>query len=218
MDSHRRHVAARLAAGLGRHPQRDPDDLGAVLGDLHRHGLEPLVERGCAHALHQTDRRSRVLGGRQRRREFQLRRRSVYGSTGSVHLNAPIVGMAATPDDGGYWLLASDGGIFAFGDRLLYGSTGGMHLNAPIVSMTPTPDGGGYWLVGSDGGIFSFGDAGFYGSTGGMPLDKPIVGMASTIDGKGYGSWPPTVASSPSAMPTSSARPVDCRSRAPSWA
>ncbi len=38
-----------------------------------------------------------------------------YGSTGSLHLNQPIVGMAATPDGGGYWLVAADGGIFSFG-------------------------------------------------------------------------------------------------------
>ncbi len=109
-----------------------------------------------------------------------------YGSTGSLHLNAPIVGMAATPDDAGYWLLASDGGIFSFGDAVFYGSTGGMHLNAPIVAMAPTPDGGGYWLVASDGGIFAYGDANFYGSTGGTALDRPIVGMAATTDGLGY--------------------------------
>ena len=35
---------------------------------------------------------------------------------GGKPLNTPIVGMAATPDGGGYWLVASDGGIFSFGD------------------------------------------------------------------------------------------------------
>ena len=39
------------------------------------------------------------------------------------HLNKPIVGMAATPDGDGYWLVASDGGIFSFGDAAFYGST-----------------------------------------------------------------------------------------------
>jgi len=34
------------------------------------------------------------------------------GSTGGMELNKPIVGMAATPDGKGYWLAASDGGIF----------------------------------------------------------------------------------------------------------
>ena len=101
-------------------------------------------------------------------------------------LAKPIVGVSATPDGGGYWLVASDGGIFAFGDAQFYGSTGAIHLNKPIVGMAPTGDGGGYWLVASDGGIFSFGDAAFYGSTGGIRLNQPIVGMAATPDGGGY--------------------------------
>ena len=67
--------------------------------------------------------------------------------------------MAATPDGGGYWLVASDGGVFSFGDAQFHGSTGGIALNKPIVGMAATPDGGGYWLVASDGGVFSFGDA-----------------------------------------------------------
>ncbi len=86
----------------------------------------------------------------------------------------------------GYWLVASDGGIFSYGDATFYGSTGGMALNKPIVGMASTPDGKGYWLVASDGGIFSYGDATFYGSTGGITLNKPVVGMAPTSDGKGY--------------------------------
>ncbi len=86
----------------------------------------------------------------------------------------------------GYWLVASDGGIFTFGDAGFYGSEGGQHLNQPIVGMATTPDGKGYWLVASDGGIFTFGDAGFYGSQGGQHLNQPIVGMATTPDGKGY--------------------------------
>ena len=76
--------------------------------------------------------------------------------------------------------MASDGGIFNFGDAGFYGSMGAHHLNQPIVGMASTPDGGGYWLVASDGGIFNFGDAGFYGSMGAHHLNQPIVGMAST--------------------------------------
>ncbi len=92
-----------------------------------------------------------------------------------------------TPLDGmGYWLAATDGGIFNFGSATFYGSTGATHLNKPIVGMAATPDGKGYWLVASDGGIFGFGDANFYGSTGAIHLNQPIVGMAATPDGKGY--------------------------------
>ncbi len=85
-----------------------------------------------------------------------------------------------------YWLVASDGGIFAFGGAPYYGSTGGMVLNKPVVGMASTPDGGGYWLVASDGGVFSYGDAGFYGSTGSMVLNRPVVGMAAVPGGGGY--------------------------------
>ncbi len=86
----------------------------------------------------------------------------------------------------GYWIVASDGGIFSYGTAGFYGSTGAITLNKPIVGMADTPDGNGYWLVASDGGIFSYGDASFHGSTGAITLNKPIVGMASTPDGNGY--------------------------------
>jgi ribosomal protein L24E len=86
--------------------------------------------------------------------------------------------MASRPQGDGYWLVASDGGIFSFGSAPFLGSTGAMKLNQPIVGMTPTSTGSGYWFVASDGGIFTFGDAGFFGSTGAMKLNKPIVGMA----------------------------------------
>ena len=41
-----------------------------------------------------------------------------------VTLNKPIVGMAATVDGRGYWLVASDGGIFSYGDAPFFGSPG----------------------------------------------------------------------------------------------
>ena len=75
--------------------------------------------------------------------------------------------------------MASDGGLFAFGDAAFYGSMGGQPLNEPIVGIAATPDGGGYWEVASDGGLFAFGDAKFYGSMGGQPLNEPVVGMAT---------------------------------------
>jgi len=86
--------------------------------------------------------------------------------------------MAATPDGRGYWLVATDGGIFAFGDAGFFGSTGSIHLNEPIVGIATSPTGNGYWIDASDGGVFSFGDTKFWGSMGGLPLNKPMVGMS----------------------------------------
>jgi hypothetical protein len=107
---------------------------------------------------------------------------------GAQSLVAPIVGMAPFINrygTEGYWLVARDGGVFAFGATGFYGSMSGHHLNAPVVGMATGPGVAGYWLVASDGGVFSF-DLPFYGSMGGHHLNAPIVGMASTPDGGGY--------------------------------
>ena len=84
----------------------------------------------------------------------------------------------------GYWMAASDGGIFSY-DAPFFGSMGGKPLNAPIIGITADPKTGGYWEVASDGGLFAF-NAPFFGSMGGKPLNKPVVGMVATPDGGGY--------------------------------
>jgi hypothetical protein len=108
-----------------------------------------------------------------------------YGDPSAQKLPAKIVGFSETPDGKGYWLVGTDGSIYAYGDAVNDGSMGGKHLNYPIVGMAASPT-GGYWLVASDGGIFSFGGAKFHGSTGNIHLNKPIVGIAATDDGRGY--------------------------------
>jgi len=110
----------------------------------------------------------------------------LLGSTASIHLNQPVVGIAATPSGNGYWMTATDGGIFNFGDARFLGSTGSIRLNQPIVGIAATRSGNGYWLVASDGGIFNYGDARFLGSTGSIRLNQSIVGMAPTPSGNGY--------------------------------
>jgi lipoprotein-anchoring transpeptidase ErfK/SrfK len=104
-----------------------------------------------------------------------------------MRLNAPVVGMASTPSGNGYWLVASDGGIFTFGDAHFYGSTGAMRLNAAVVGMARDGSGHGYWLAGSDGGVFTFGDAHFRGSAAGqVPADRHVVQLVGMPDGNGY--------------------------------
>jgi hypothetical protein len=39
-----------------------------------------------------------------------------------INVNAPIVGIAGTPSGKGYWLVAADGGVFAFGDAPMLGN------------------------------------------------------------------------------------------------
>ena len=103
------------------------------------------------------------------------------GDLHGVRLNAPVVGIAATPSGKGYWLAAADGGVFTFGDARFYGSAGNLHLNAPIVGIASA--GNGYWLAAADGGVFTFGGARFYGSAGSLQLNAPIVGIAAAPRG-----------------------------------
>jgi len=56
----------------------------------------------------------------------------VYNGIAAAPARVHIAAAQAT----GYWLVASDGGIFAFGDAHFFGSTGSIHLNKPIVAMT----------------------------------------------------------------------------------
>jgi L,D-transpeptidase-like protein len=82
--------------------------------------------------------------------------------------------MSATPDGGGYRMVAADGGIFDFGDAAFYGSGTGGSLTAPVVGMAARP--GGYWIA--------------YGATG--PLTT-VLGQEEVLAGLGYGalSWSP---------------------------
>jgi Peptidase A4 family len=122
-----------------------------------------------------------------------------YGSTGSLHLQRPVVGIVPTFDHAGYWLDASDGGVFSYGDTQFYGSIPGLglhpaasglpnSLNAPIVGMVPSFDDNGYFMVGSDGGVFAFGDAHFAGSCPGI---GGCAGSAVAVmpDATGNGYW-----------------------------
>jgi hypothetical protein len=93
---------------------------------------------------------------------------------------------ALTTSGPGYWMTASDGGVFSFGNSQFYGSTGSIKLNQPIVAMAATARRKGYWFVAQDGGIFNYGDARFFGALGNVKLPAPIAGMAAMPDGQGY--------------------------------
>jgi hypothetical protein len=120
-----------------------------------------------------------------------------YGSTGSLHLQRPVVGMTPTTNRSGYWLVASDGGVFSF-NAGYFGSIPGLgiapagssavnRLNAPVVGMVPSSDDGGYFMVASDGGVFAFGDAKFEGSCPGIGgCSGQAVAVMPDASGNGY--------------------------------
>lgn len=94
---------------------------------------------------------------------------------------------APAPAPAGYWLVASDGGVFSFG-RPFLGSTGGRVLNQPVVAMASTPDGQGYYFAARDGGVFAFGDARFQGSVPGLH-EKVNDVVALAVDPGTGGYW-----------------------------
>jgi hypothetical protein len=100
-------------------------------------------------------------------------------------LNAPIVGMVPSHDQGGYFMVASDGGVFAFGDAHFAGSCPGIGGCAgAAVAVMPYASGNGYWLITRTGLLYSFGDAPYLGAPG--PQSSPITSAAATPSGHGY--------------------------------
>jgi hypothetical protein len=66
--------------------------------------------------------------------------------------------MAPTPDGRGYWLVASDGGVFTFGDAAFYGSAADTPGD-PVQQLIPIRSGQGYWIVQQSGTEVALGDA-----------------------------------------------------------
>jgi hypothetical protein len=100
-------------------------------------------------------------------------------------LDAPVVGMVPSADGGGYFMVASDGGVFAFGDARFAGSCpaiGG--CVGAAVAVMPDATGNGYWVVTQSGLVYAFGDAPYDGAPG--PQSVPITAAVRTPDGRGY--------------------------------
>ena len=111
-----------------------------------------------------------------------------HGDETTAHAahNGTPVGIVGSRDGAGYFVVDSDGGVFAFGDAVFKGSEGGRLLNAAVVGMASSADGSGYWLAAADGGVFAFGDAAFGGSMGGVLLQAPVVAITAENPGSGY--------------------------------
>ena len=117
--------------------------------------------------------------------------------------------MAATPDGKGYWLVASDGGIFSFGDAASTGPPGyaPQQAHRRHGRRRPTARATGWWPPTAAS------------STSGTPPSTDRRGHAPRTAHRGHGGrrptagatgwWPPTAASSTTATRPSTARPAD---------
>lgn len=107
-----------------------------------------------------------------------------YGSpSASRYHGSSVTGMAASSDGGGYWLLTTAGGVFAYGDaRRLPGP----RLSAPVRGIVTAPR-GGYWLYSAFGNVYPARGTAWYGSPATRGFrGATITGMAATPDGRGY--------------------------------
>ena len=127
------------------------------------------------------------LLGRRRNGGLHLRRRALLRLDRGRPLNAPVVGDGPDARRGRLLAVASDGGIFSFGDARFYGSTGAMRLNRPVIGMAATPTGRGYWLVGFRRGDLHLRRRPVLRFDGcGAPATSRSSAWRRTPDGRGY--------------------------------
>ena len=98
---------------------------------------------------------------------------------------AAFVDLVYTPNQSGYWIVSSDGKVFAI-DAAHHGHLPAMIAGETVVAMASTPDGGGYWLFSSAGRVFVFGNATHFGDMTGIALAAPVIDGVALDDGSGY--------------------------------
>jgi hypothetical protein len=127
-----------------------------------------------------------------------------HGSSGQVNPGLPaggansfsvsdIVGIASSPDGGGYLMVGADGGVFAFGDAGYHGSSGQVNPGLPaggansfvpssnIVGIALGSGANGYWMLDKTGHTYAFNETYFTNVS-----NSSMSSIASTPDGGGY--------------------------------
>jgi hypothetical protein len=62
-----------------------------------------------------------------------------HGSLPGEHISTnDIVGIALTPDDGGYYMAGADGRVFAFGDATNMATPASLASNLPVAGIATT--------------------------------------------------------------------------------
>ena len=117
---------------------------------------------------------------------------------GTVPAAAPAEPPALTPPTpaeprnatgrSGYWMLGSDGRVYAFGGTAHRGEATPHLAGTVAVDLEPTSTGDGYWIVDSAGRVYAFGDARHHGSADADRLtgDERVTSLSATRTGNGY--------------------------------
>ena len=102
---------------------------------------------------------------------------------------APALAYAAPgPVRSGYWMLGSDGRVYAFGDAAHRGDATAHLPGSGAVDLEPTPSHDGYWIVDAAGRVHAYGDAGHHGSAdaGRLAAGERVTSLSTTRTGRGY--------------------------------
>jgi hypothetical protein len=122
----------------------------------------------------------------------------MLGRTGAIYpfgSNALRFGAGATstavdldiaPSGYGYWIVDSQGRVFASGDARSYGNAPALAPGDSVTSISRTASGKGYWLFTAHGRVYPFGDARFYGDMSASHLNGTVVDSVRTASGGGY--------------------------------
>ena len=112
----------------------------------------------------------------------------------------------------GYFIVAGDGSVYAFGDAVYHGSRGGEWTNGAVVGMAVDAATGGYWILTANGAVYGE-DAPDYGSPSRHPLASAAVAIAAAPGGTGYWVVSRTEPSTPTARPCTPRRPTGISAR-----
>jgi len=101
---------------------------------------------------------------------------------------SPATAIELSPSGNGYWVLAEDGAVDAFGDAADFGSVGSevFRSNERPTTLASTPSGNGYWIITTAGRVVTFGDAETFGDLINFELAGEIIAAAATPSGNGY--------------------------------
>ena len=91
------------------------------------------------------------------------------------------------PAKSGYWMVGTDGRVYAFGDAKTYGDAV-IPAGAQAVDLEPTPSGNGYWIIDDLGNVYAKGDAMAQPNLdrGKIASAEVITSLSATKTGKGY--------------------------------
>jgi hypothetical protein len=101
---------------------------------------------------------------------------------------SPPVVTISTPAKSGYWMIGTDGKVYAFGDAPSLGAPAGLLGSAQAVDLEPTRSGAGYWVVDDLGRVYAYGDAPVLGNVDPARLapGEKAISLSATKNGHGY--------------------------------